>query len=498
MKTLKFVSLIACSLLWACQSNDIEPMPVDDATTVADVDGKEPVQVTEDVNSTEVENILDLIFDNKTKSRAEDYDIRIIKDSKGNDRIICINFSDNNGYALVSALKSYDPILAYAETGHFSETDSLPLPVKAWMENTVNEIGESITLPADSLAKIASKWRQFEAKKPSVLSRADEVDPDHSKFYNLTPEEYQRLFHIMKPYVDSWVADGYRVYSVDDYNEPIAIGDKFAVAGYVQGRIIPIYFDDYWAVTVVRTKEVGLQSGVGHWMKTTWGQEGQYNKFFPLIPNGQGSHIPVGCGVLAVGQVMFAYKYPNTFDWTTMPYNEGSESASWFLLDVYNKCNAFYDVSNDGTACYQKDRVKALTEYGYTCGEIRGGSLTEHNLLNGCPAILSGTFDYNTSDPKDHAWVIEGPKIYNSYREIEIWTFTYQDTFSCVYHEESDPTELRLLYANWGYDGEYNGYYSFSSMLPCRPKQKSNDNKLEYKYNNVRLTEAMTSIRPNK
>ena len=79
MKTLKFVSLIACSLLWACQSNDIEPMPVDDATTVADVDGKEPVQVTEDVNSTEVENILDLIFDNKTKSRAEDYDIRILR-----------------------------------------------------------------------------------------------------------------------------------------------------------------------------------------------------------------------------------------------------------------------------------------------------------------------------------------------------------------------------------------------------------------------------------
>ena len=510
MRPIKIVPLLAGSLLWACQSQEADfPLQQDNSATVVNETAER--QITQDVNSAEVDNILDLLFDNKAKSRAADYDIHVIRDSKGNDRIICVNFSDNKGYALVSAVKSYEPILAYAETGHFSITDSLPLPVKAWMENTVDEIGESVTLPADSLAKIASKWRRFEAVKSNIFSRTDRVDPDHSKFYNLTPEEYQRLFQIMKPYVDSWVADGYRVYSVDDYNEPISIGDKFAVADYVQGMIIPYYFDDYWAVTVVRTKEVGFQSGAGHWMKTEWHQEGNFNDLFPDKPNMPGEKIPVGCGVLAVGQIMFAYKYPNYFDWTAMPYYEGNDDTSRFLLDVYKKCNAYYDVDKDGTACKQSDRIKALREYGYTFSEINGKNLTEWNLVKGCPAIMAGTFEYNTSKPQDHAWVIEGPKIYSGYREIEIWTFTYQETFSCIYHEEEDPYEMRLFYANWGYPkwkitepegpgNSYNGYYSFTSMLPSRPKtegEEPKDNKLVYMYNNVRLNEAITSIRPN-
>lgn len=486
MNPLKIVPLMACSLLWACQSQEADFPLQEDNSAPTIVNETAERQITQDVNSAEVDNILDLLFDNKAKSRAADYDIHVIKDCKGNDRIICINFSDNKGYALVSAVKSYEPILAYAETGHFSEADSLPLPVKAWMENTVDEIGESVTLPADSLAKIASKWRRFETQKSNIFSRADRVDPDHSKFYNLTPEEYQRLFQIMKPYVDSWVADGYRVYSVDDYNEPISIGDKFAVADYVQGRIIPCYFDDYWAVTVVRTKEVGTQSGAGHWMNVAWHQEGVFNKSFPLIPGTQDAHIPVGCGVVAIGQIMFAYKYPATFDWIAMPRYEGNDDVSLFLLDVYKKCKASYD--GTGTKSYIPDRINALKGYGYSCGELSGNKLTTYNLAAGCPAILSGELSTSSGEKEDHAWIIEGAKIHEGWREVEIWTFTYSDTFTKIYSEQTDVQRSTLFYANWGYpDIKNNGYYGFSVMLPSNLS----------KYTSNKIYHATTNIKPN-
>ena len=488
MKPLKIVPLLVCSLLWACQSQEAD-FPLQENNSVVVVNETAERQITQDVNSAEVDNILDLLFDNKAKSRAADYDIHVIKDSKGNDRIICVNFSDNKGYALVSAVKSYEPILAYAETGHFSETDSLPLPVKAWMENTVDEIGESVTLPADSLAKIASKWRRFEAQKSNIFSRADRVDPDHSKFYNLTPEEYQRLLHIMKPYVDSWVADGYRVYSVDDYNEPIAIGDKFAVADYVQGMIIPCYFDDYWAVTVVRTKEVGFQSGAGHWMNVAWHQENDFNQSFPLLPGNQYDHIPVGCGPLAIGQLMYAYKYPDTFDWLVIPAYEATKATSDYLLDVYKKCNAFYN--GEGTVSYHSNRAKALREYGYTFKELDGKDITKNVLAYNCPATIGCRLTERTDNGTKnigHVLLVEGPKIFESYREIEIWTFTYQETFSRIYHEEADYGSSMLFYINWGYKRiGNNGYYVLNGLKPTQENQV---------VSNAVIEDGIVNIRP--
>lgn len=100
MRPIKIVPLLAGSLLWACQSQEAD-FPLQEDNSVVVVNETAERQITQDVNSAEVDNILDLLFDNKAKSRAADYDIHVIKDSKGNDRIICVNFSDNKGYALI-------------------------------------------------------------------------------------------------------------------------------------------------------------------------------------------------------------------------------------------------------------------------------------------------------------------------------------------------------------------------------------------------------------
>ena len=490
MKILKFVSLLGCGLLWSCQSQEPVAPTTDD---VADIKAEETAirQISEDVNSAEVDNILGSLFGKEKKGRSADYDVHVIKDDKGNDRIICVNFADNKGYALVSAVKSYEPVLAYAETGHFSPGDELPPPVKAWMENTIIDIDESQTLPTDSLAKIASKWRRYESNKSTIKSRADEVDPDHSKFYNLTPEELQRLFHIMKPYLDSWAANDYRVYSIDDYTEPIEIGDKFALAGYVQGRICPIYFDDYWAITIVKVKEAGIRSGAGHWMKTTWNQLFGFNQSFPLIPNSF-DNIPVGCGPVALGQVMYAYRYPNTFEWDLMSIDSyGNKYNSDFLLDIYKKTGARYN--GEGTETVHSSRAKALREYGYTFTELSGEKVTTWNLAYNCPATVGCRLTEmvnNKTKTTGHVFLVEGSETIQSYREIEIWTFTYPDTFSCIYHEEADPSTTYRFYINWGYPrAENNGYYVLNGLWPSHENQIVSPAVIE---------DAIVNIRPNK
>ena len=138
----------------ACQSYDTElPMPDDEGALTA-VQKEEITQITEDVNSGEVKNILGSLFGKQRKGRSADYTVSLLKDKQGVDRVICINYADNGGFALISAEKTHSPILAYAEEGNFTVTDSLPFPLSEWMDCTMHSIADSESLPADSLEKL--------------------------------------------------------------------------------------------------------------------------------------------------------------------------------------------------------------------------------------------------------------------------------------------------------------------------------------------------------
>lgn len=494
MKIIRTLTLLlGCQLLFACQSQDADVMPPDEMAQSAATTLKNSYPITNDVNSAEVDNIINMLFGDNAKSRSAHYDVSVLKDQQGNDRIICVNFPDNNGYTLISAVKTYEPILAYAETGQFTATDSLPATVNAWMESTMDDISLSQTLPIDSLVDVAMKWKHFQEHKERNLSRVEDY-PNDGQLKNISPEESVRLFQIMKSYIDKWTAQGYRVYAINDYRESTALGDELALARFAQGQVFPIYYDDYWFVTVVREKEIGTSTGTGHWMKTTWNQEYGFNDSFPENPIIPHSNIPAGCGPVAIGQIMYAYRHPNTFDWDAMETgSNGNTYNSNLLLDIYYKCNAKYDAELNGTGTTPENRVSALQQYGYSCALLKDRSVTETSIITGCPAILGGQL-YNPTATEDkyqevnHAWVIEGPKLNESYREIEVWAITGFDTFSNIYHEEADRQSSYYLYANWGYyDTGNNGYYKFSAMLPTKEPYTKNT-----------INNAIINIRPNK
>ena len=476
------------ALLASCQTGEISLTPLDDVTNELTEVAVPPRQITDDVNSNEVDKILDKLFEGKQKSRAG-YNISLLKDKTGKDAIICINFENNGGFALISAVKTHQPILAYAEEGNFTNTDDLKFPLNLWFEDAIEGVSTSCELPEDSLRSIRTSWRVFEDSKQKLMSRAYEPEPDKSKLNSITWEEYLELSHVILGYVNKWQADGDQVYEIDQYPRTLSIGDRFQIAGYVRGLIYPLYDEDYWAVTVIRERSMYNQNTTGAHFETKWQQYNKYNQSFDLKPNSLTDRIPVGCGPIAVGQVMYYYKYPSCFNWDGMTkVGEGNKVTSDFLLDVKGKCNATYDKDKDGTGCSTDDRIKALNTYGYSCRKL--SPITIGSLYAYCPAIVSSALKFfntttNKEDEGGHAWIVESAINSRSYTQVEIWTFTYDKEFKCIYQEEIDNLDITKFYVNWGWADNRDGYYYFSNFTPSG-------------YLGNTLRDAIIDIKPNK
>ena len=474
MKKLLFFSALAAMTLVACQSYDTELAMPDDEAALTAVQKEEITQITEDVNSGEVKNILGSLFGKQRKGRSADYTVSLLKDKHGVDRVICINYVDNGGFALISAEKTHSPILAYAEEGNFTVTDSLPFPLSEWMDCTMHSIAESESLPADSLETIARKWHRYEVIKPLTIS-------DLIQSRSISPDESVELFHKMKPYLDQWAAQGYRVYSIDQYTSGLSFGDLSQLIGYVQANIFPTYYDEYSNITVVVEKDFSSTTGKGQCFKTKWDQLQGFNQSFPETTDNYTGHIPAGCTPVAVGQILYANKYPNYFNWAGMslaPY--GNKLTSDFLLDIYTKCKSHYEPSSGGTATNFNDVPNALKAFGYTCKKIGASDIKFDVLENNTPVLMSSEFENGNG----HTWIIEGAKRMNMYTEVEVWSFRYPEEFSCFHKETINNTSDLAFYANWGWGGKYDSYCSFDHFLPANHTQ-------------YRLKQAIINIRHN-
>ena len=471
----------------ACQSQDVEP-------TIPEADAPQPVtgetvvtQISDDVNSAEVKNILGSLF-GKERGRSTDYTVSLLKDKEGKDRVICVNYSDNGGFALISAEKTHAPILAYAEEGNFSNSDDLPFPLNEWMDCTINSIAESENLPTDSLQKIEYMWRKYEHTPMPLVN-----DYPFDENGNLTQEEFQALSRIVMDKMAEWQSNGYRYYAIDNYYGTTSLGDKDGIGSFVQSIMYPPYVNDYQTFTFIVEKDTEYTTGIGHWMNTQWRQTWGYNQSFEFKSDKPNERIPVGCGPIAVGQVMYAYKYPSYYNWSAMTVSGyANKTTSDFLLDVYRKCNAIYEAPNDkndstgGTGCTQQDRVNALRNYGYRCDDMQ--RINYSQMLNN-PAILASRLEWTDSKGKhtgNHAWVVEGGKCTESYTTTEVWTFSGERYFDVVHSESSDHnTSSWVFYVNWGWGGTFDAYYNLQPMVPD-----------EYGYDSNTIYSGILNIRP--
>lgn len=203
-------------------------------------------------------------------------------------------------------------------------------------------------------------------------------------------------------------------------------------------------------------------------LTTTWGQGWPYNSMCPTDPSGPGGHVWVGCVGTAMAQIMkhhsypavglgsFGYQwgsYPPTFtnfntsyNWSTMP-NSTSVVNNDISKAMFHSANSVMSMWGAGSTgvMYSSDEdpmTRAFVNYfkfAYSSiqfiGKINYTATQWDNLIQ-AELLANRPVYYRGDGVGSHAWVCDGLDASN------------------------------LYHFNFGWDGNYNGYYSLGDITP--------------------------------
>jgi hypothetical protein len=199
-------------------------------------------------------------------------------------------------------------------------------------------------------------------------------------------------------------------------------------------------------------------------LDSKWGQHVYYNAMCPVDPDGPGGHALAGCVAVAISQVMFYYRYPETgngshgyfsdygyefvdFGATTYHWNEmvntiyGMGNPAIAELIYHVGVSVEMDYSASGSGSLTLDGAQALKDYfryspstsylnRFDVPDSFKDSLI-HNLDQYLPCVFRGG-DLSSS----HSFVCDG----------------YQDSL--------------YFHFNWGWNGNWDGYFFIDNLNP--------------------------------
>lgn len=190
----------------------------------------------------------------------------------------------------------------------------------------------------------------------------------------------------------------------------------------------------------------------GPYLQTAWGQGCGYNSELAVlncnVPCGKAY---TGCVATSMAQIMRYHQYPSNFSWNSMLNNEGNYPIALLMKDIGK--NVGMDYKCDGSSANTESKVANAfkNNYGYSSANYADYNYqtvkTELDL--GRPVILRGG--------RNTGWWI-----FNQYSDGHAWVC--DGYMSCT-----DPCwgSMLQLHMNWGWDGSYNGYFSFNNFNPA-------------------------------
>ena len=190
---------------------------------------------------------------------------------------------------------------------------------------------------------------------------------------------------------------------------------------------------------------------VGPLLSSMWDQDIPYNIGMPLITcEGTLRYAYVGCQHLAVAQILHYWEYPTDYNWNNMPNNDATNDT-WRLFDDIHEAYEQYD------------------EIDYECGGTTGEDVYIPGLLIndfGYRSAVRADYNYNTVknellayqrpvllrgvSTNGHVWVCDG---------AHYWTVCNVDMNGNV-----GANVYLHFHMNWGWGGDYNGWYSSSNF----------------------------------
>ena len=342
-------------------------------------------------------------------------------DSKESDFYL-IHFSNDKGYALVSADKRVPGVMAYNSSG---DMDIETNPGQAIMFSVIQNY-------------VAVQKELYEKKKDSLKQSAlKKVKEYFEKQQLANPKFIASTNKSIAKYEDDGMCSLDDIHIVDDYYEGTP-----------------------WAIVEQR----------GPLLKTIWGQQGAYNNLvFTRCVNDEA---PVGCVAVAVGQIMAYHKKPYVFKGRIMHWNDMAPYGNSTIDNV--NTTAVIDIQHllarlgdtdmlkmkytcDGSYAKDKNAVRVFRFLGYNVGNIEPleKNKVKRDILANRPLYIGG---YDSYTGEGHAWVLDGYMIKGRktlrYMYIECPGFYGQKIDKIEGYITED-----FVHCNFGWEGDSSGWY---------------------------------------
>jgi len=211
---------------------------------------------------------------------------------------------------------------------------------------------------------------------------------------------------------------------------------------------------------------------------------GQFGIFGTQCPNGC-----VGCGPLAVGEILSWGVKPDEFQITYTPRSKILGNLNWDDIITHNNFNESCNNINhpEHATC-----AMILREIGFKCGATYENGQTGTSLPE-IRAYLSSFPTLTIGDVKDYKNIEESAYYYNLKRGVVVRTGTnsfnmghvwiedgyrYYEVSEWYYEKKESATSWTLIsyqrknelyvHINWGWNGDGNGYFLFGITNPTK------------------------------
>lgn len=387
----------------------------------------------------------------KSASRAHtpDYTISTIFDSEGNPVIYVVNYSDNAGFVLVSATKDYHPILAYSEKGNYEVLRPKASGVDVWEANTVKAVKESAALVETERISHNMEWLKYSETLNNSILRGSGTHE------YISDSEYEELNQIYLASINELAANNKIVYPYERSSWQSILKDTPLSSAENMAKNVYWMYEDIWQdfASIVYWEEY-TETVTPATVKSKWHQDDPFNTAFPLLSDNKPAK--VGCGPLAVGQIMRYFQYPKTFNWDDMPLMYATTTTSKFLYDIAEAAKAEYKIGETPT---KTDNLKnVFTQYGYKSDDVVEANIggIEQSLKSGSPVMMFGHDAQGTG----HSWIATQAKIQYYTAHYDVYNFGGFKTYRSVGSARQQVySSTSYLYYNWGWGGYPDGYF---------------------------------------
>lgn len=345
----------------------------------------------------------------------------------------------NGGWVIVSASKSFYPVLAYSDKGDFNANLSFEennLGLEIWIEEMVNAIEDSNNLDALSSSQIAMQWSEYESNPATV--NASPVPGGSSPEAIACRARLKELNETL--YKEGWS------FTTLTSTTNITVPDYVYTVADSQGSP-----HEY---TIVGVRDVSTRTEVQPLISTEWHQNYPYNGLCP-------DNCRAGCVPIAMAQIMKFHRCPDKFDWNNMLDDDATYATKFLIADIGKTIEA--DYGEDETSASIDDAIKGFKSYGYSVMK------KDHNNTDVCrtlsqsknPVYMRGRRNL----AKGHAWVCDGIiqvfGEYEYYVEYIRWDNSYENLGYTLLENPGrvGGTSYTRMHMNWGWGSKAIGWY---------------------------------------